>query len=101
MKNMNATFRSISLVGGLYMWMTKVLDNRIKVCLPKVISSAQNAFVEGRQILDATLLANEAIDSIVKGNGSVVLCKLDMEKAYDHVDWSFLGTILTKMGFGE
>ena len=63
------------------------------------LKRAKNAFIENRQILDATLVANEAIDSIMKGNGSAVLCKLDLEKVYDHVDWSFLCSILTKIGF--
>ena len=36
--------------------------------------------------MDAVLVANEAIDSIVKSNRGVILCKLDIEKAYDHVD---------------
>ena len=51
-----------------------------------MVSSAQNAFVEGRQILDAILIANEAIDSLLKRNESGVLCKLDLEKAYDHIN---------------
>ena len=28
------------------------------------------------------------------------MCKLDLEKAYDHADWSFLHSVMSKMGFG-
>ena len=62
--------------------MAKVLVNRLR----KVVSKAQGAFLEGRQILDAVLIANEAIDSLLKNNEYDFLCKLDIEKAYDHVD---------------
>ena len=94
-------FKPISLVGGLYKWLTKVLANRLKMVLAKVISTSQNAFVDGRQIMDTMLIANEAIDSILKSNSRAILCQLDIEKTYDHVDWSFLLAVLEKMGFGE
>ena len=93
-------FKPISLVGGLYKWLAKVLVNRLKLVVGKVVSKAQNAFVEGRQILDAALVANEVIDLILKSNEGAVLCKLDIEKAYDHVDWSLL-SVMDMMGFGE
>ena len=84
------------MVGGLYKWLAKVLANRPKKVIGKVVSKAQNAFVEGRQILDATLIANEAIDSILKSNDCGILCKLDIEKAYDNVNWSFLLLFMKK-----
>ena len=41
------------------------------------------------------------MDSRLKGNEGGVLCKLDIEKGYDHVNWKFLMAVLRKMGFGE
>ena len=93
--------RPISLVGGLYKILAKVLANRIKRVLGKVISSVQSAFVEGRQILDAVLIANEAVDTIIRRKESGIVCKLDIEKAYDHLSWEFLFQVLDKMGFGK
>ena len=57
--------------------------------------------MEGRQILDVALVANKVIDLILKSNERAVICKLDIEKAYDHVDWSFLLSVMGMMGFGE
>ncbi|RVW15738.1 putative ribonuclease H protein [Vitis vinifera] len=52
-------YRPISLLGGLYKLLAKVLANRLKKVIGKVISPDQNAFIKGRQILDGSLIANE------------------------------------------
>ena len=39
-------FKPISLVGGLYKWLAKVLANRLKLVVGKVVSKAQNVFVK-------------------------------------------------------
>ncbi|RVX07360.1 Transposon TX1 uncharacterized 149 kDa protein [Vitis vinifera] len=93
-------FRPISLVGGLYKLLAKVLTNRLKKVIGKVVSIAQNAFEKGRQILDASLIANEVIDSWQKRKEKGLICKLDIEKAYDSINWKFLMKVLQKMGFG-
>ncbi|XP_019229951.1 PREDICTED: uncharacterized protein LOC109210922 [Nicotiana attenuata] len=61
---------------------------------------SQNAFVEGRQIPDAALVANELVDSRRKNREPGLLCKLDLEKAFVHVNREFLDFIMMRMGFG-
>ena len=87
-------------MGILYKLLAKVLANRLKKVMGKIVSKSQNTFVEGRQILDASLIANEAIDSMQKNGSGDILCKLDIGKVYDHVNWSFLLWLLERMGFG-
>lgn len=72
-------------MGGLYKILSKVLAKRLKKVVGKVVSKYQNAFVEGRNSR-RMLIENEAIDSVHRSNSCSVLCKLDIEKAYDHVN---------------
>ena len=94
-------YKPISLLGGLYKILAKVPANRLRRVLDKVISPSQNAFVEGRQILDAALIANEVVDSMLKRNDGGVVCKLDIEKAYDHLNWEFVLEVMRRKVFAK
>ena len=87
-------------MGSLYKIIAKVLANRLKRVIEKVVSNSQHAFVGGRQIIDAALVANEAIGSRKRSSTTGLKCKLDIEKAYEHINWKFLRSVLEKMGFG-
>jgi hypothetical protein len=94
-------FRPISLCNIIYKIISKILANRLKFFLPKIISPLQSAFVPKRNIQDNTILAHELLHSFKsrRGNGGYMFLKMDMEKAFDRMEWTFILSIMEKLGF--
>lgn len=93
-------FRPISMVGCIYKIIAKILAQRIKKVMPTLIGETQSVFVMERQILDGALVANELVSWAKKNMKEIVLLKLDFQKAYDSISWSFVDHMLDLLGFG-
>jgi hypothetical protein len=85
-ENVVKDFRTISLVGSEYKILVKVFTIGLKGVLGEIVSDLKNGFIQGRRILGSILTVNECWDSRLWFGRSRVLCKLDVEKAYDHVN---------------
>lgn len=97
-------FRPISLCNVSYKIISKLLSKRLKRVLPDLISETQSAFVARRLITDNILLAQEnfhALRTNIRAREDFMAIKTDMSKAYDRVEWSFIRTLLLRLGFAE
>lgn len=83
---------------------TKVMANRMKDYLKDIISETQSAFVPERLISDNVLISYKVMHYLKRkrrGNEGFMALKLDMAKAYDRIEWSYLRAIVRQMGFHE
>ncbi|KAL4342607.1 hypothetical protein GQ457_08G031780 [Hibiscus cannabinus] len=74
----------------------------MKSILPHCISNTQVAFVQGRAITDNILVAHDIVHTLytsVSRSSQGVVFKLDMEKAFDRVEWPFLKAVMLRLGF--
>lgn len=97
-------FRPISLCNVFYKLIAKVIANHFKKVLHGIISKEQSAFIPGRLITDNILVAFETLhtmDTRLKGKEGYMAVKLDMSKAYDRLEWSFVEGVLRKLGFAN
>ncbi|GJZ72422.1 RNA-directed DNA polymerase, eukaryota, reverse transcriptase zinc-binding domain protein [Tanacetum coccineum] len=79
-------FRPIACCNVIYKCISKIITNRIKEGLTKIVSCNQRAFVPGRHIQDMILITQELLKGYNKRNrAKICAMKIDIQKAYDTV----------------
>ncbi|GJW91017.1 putative RNA-directed DNA polymerase, partial [Tanacetum coccineum] len=93
-------YRPISCCNVIYKCISKILTNRIIEGIKEVVSDNQSAFVPGRRISDNILLTQELMYAYHRDIGPPRCAfKINIQKAYDTVDWHFMDVILKRFGF--
>ncbi|GJW90404.1 RNA-directed DNA polymerase, eukaryota, reverse transcriptase zinc-binding domain protein [Tanacetum coccineum] len=90
-------FRSGRMLGEVNATLISLIP---KPVLSMLVSSNQSAFIPGRSIQDNILLTQEVMKGYNrKGGPKRVAFKIDLQKAYDTVSWSYLRNTLVEFGF--
>ncbi|GKB01228.1 cysteine-rich receptor-like protein kinase [Tanacetum coccineum] len=92
-------YRPISLIGCQYKIIAKAHANRLALVISSVVGESQTAFIKGRQIIDGPLMVDKIISWAKMYNKKLFMLKVDFEKAFDSISWSFLDSTMMQMGF--
>jgi len=94
-------YRPISLTNVVYRLIAKSLANRLKEELPNYIHQSQHAFIQGRRIIDNIIIAQEIVHSfnLKAFKQQAFLLKIDLAKAFDRIEWSFVLNALRRRGY--
>ena len=94
-------YRPIRLLNVYFKIFTKVATNRLSMIAHKLIRPTQTAFLPGRNIMKGAVILHEMLHELHTKKQNGVIFKIDFEKAYDKVKWSFLQQTLRMKGFSQ
>lgn len=93
-------FRPIAMANFCFKIITKIIADRLNPIANRVVSPQQSTFIKGRHISDCIGMVSETINILDKKSfGGNVAIKIDIVKAFDTIDWSFLLQVLRSFGF--
>ncbi|XP_074298606.1 uncharacterized protein LOC141629519 [Silene latifolia] len=93
-------FRPIACCNVVYKVISKLLCAILTEVLPLIIDPNQGAFIQNRSIQENILICQDLIRCYEKPNVSPrCLFKIDLQKAYDTVEWSFVEKLLEELRF--
>ena len=81
-------FRPISLCNMVYKIISKLLVDKLRPMLDKIISPTQSAFIPNRWIAENQIIVQEILHSFKsrRTKPGLMAIKLDLQKAYDRVN---------------
>jgi hypothetical protein len=94
-------YRPICLLNVSFKIFTKVATNRLTTIAQKIIRPTQTTFLSGRNIMESAVILHETLHELHSKKKDGVIFKIDFEKAYDKVKWSFLHQTLRMKGFSQ
>lgn len=94
-----SNFRPICLNNIIIKIISKAIANRVKRVIGDLTGEWQSSFVPGQQTTDNIIISQEILHTLWqrKGRKEGMVVKIDLEKAYDMVDWGYLEAILPKV----
>jgi hypothetical protein len=93
-------YRPIAMANFKFKIISKIIADRLASLMPNLISMEQKGFIHGRDIKDCLCIASEAANLLHnKSFGGNVALKIDITKAFDSLEWSFLLKVLKLFGF--
>ncbi|KAL9665702.1 hypothetical protein QQ045_000021 [Rhodiola kirilowii] len=93
-------YRHISCCNVSYKIVSSLLASRLKEVLLDIINSAQGAFVKDRSIVGKICLVQQLLNGYSRRNISERMAwQIDLQKAYDTIDWNFLTSMLENLKF--
>ena len=94
-------YRPITLLNVSYKIIAAAVARRFKKVLPSVIDKDQTGFMSGRFIGDNTRLTYDLIQELKNNNRRALFLSLDLEDAFNAVDWELAKMIMRKRNFPE
>lgn len=91
-------FPPISLCNLIYKIFSKTIANHFRLTLYSFITPQQLNFLKNRQIHDIIAIAQECLHYIHSKNLNAAIMQVDLKKAFDSLDWGYLGPVLHKVG---